>query len=68
MKPRFARSVLFTISVTIILAASFALADVQRGTLVHDETIRVTPNPDAAKLGEAFEEIGRAFGLNGGAR
>jgi outer membrane protein assembly factor BamD (BamD/ComL family) len=54
MRPRFARSVLFTIGVTIILAASFALADVQRGTLVHEETIRVTPNPDAAKLGEAL--------------
>lgn len=31
----------------------FAFADAQRGTLVHEESIRVAPSSDAAKLGEA---------------
>jgi outer membrane protein assembly factor BamD (BamD/ComL family) len=31
----------------------FAFADAQRGTLVHEETIRISPSPDAARLGEA---------------
>jgi outer membrane protein assembly factor BamD (BamD/ComL family) len=31
----------------------FAFADAQRGTLVNEETIRVSPSPDAARLGEA---------------
>jgi hypothetical protein len=33
--------------------AIFAVADAQRGTLVHEETIRVAPSTDSAKLGEA---------------
>ena len=44
----------------IVLAAVFflaapliAFAQAQRGTLVHEETIRVSPASDAAKLGEA---------------
>jgi hypothetical protein len=38
----------------IVLAASiFAVADAKRGTLVHEETIRVSPSPDAARVGEA---------------
>jgi outer membrane protein assembly factor BamD (BamD/ComL family) len=40
-----------------VLAASFVttlgFADAVRGTLVHEETIRVAPSADAAKLGEA---------------
>lgn len=35
------------------LAAPHARADVKRGTVVHEETIRVAPAADAAKLGEA---------------
>ncbi len=31
----------------------FAFADAQRGTLVHEETIRISPSADAARLGEA---------------
>jgi hypothetical protein len=37
----------------LLFAASFASAQAQRGTLVHEETIRVSPAADAAKLGEA---------------
>lgn len=33
--------------------ANFALAQAQRGTLIHEETIRVSPSADTAKLGEA---------------
>jgi len=33
--------------------APLATAQAQRGTLVHEETIRVAPNSDAARLGEA---------------
>ena len=36
-----------------LLAAPFASADAQRGTLVHEETIRVSPSADSARLGEA---------------
>jgi hypothetical protein len=44
----------FTILPAAILAlASLASAEAQRGTLVHEETIRVAPAADAAKLGEA---------------
>ena len=43
-----------TLLAAIILAVtSFAAAQAQRGTLVHEETIRVSPSADAAKLGEA---------------
>ncbi len=35
------------------LLAHFALADAQRGTLVHQETIRVSPSADSARVGEA---------------
>jgi outer membrane protein assembly factor BamD (BamD/ComL family) len=37
----------------LFFLARFAFADAQRGTLVHEETIRVAPSADAAKLGEA---------------
>ncbi len=40
------------IAVTVSLCASFALADALRGTLVHEETIRVAPSADAARLAE----------------
>ena len=41
------------LAATILAFASFASAQAQRGTLVHEETIRVSPAADAAKLGEA---------------
>ncbi len=37
----------------ILIAPPFARADGPRGTLVHEETIRVSPNTDAAQLGNA---------------
>src|SRR5215831_5598093 len=49
----------------IVLAATlsclpvFAVAQAQRGTLVHEETIRVSPGSDTAKLGE----VGRGHEL-----
>jgi len=35
------------------LSTSFCLAQAQRGTLIHEETIRVSPSADTAKLGTA---------------
>jgi outer membrane protein assembly factor BamD (BamD/ComL family) len=47
-------SLRFTTVVTAFLfAASFAFAQAQRGTLVHEETIRIAPSADSARLGEA---------------
>ena len=37
----------------LALSTNFAAAQAQRGTLVHEESIRVSPASDAAKLGEA---------------
>jgi outer membrane protein assembly factor BamD (BamD/ComL family) len=42
-----------TVTATILLTATFAFADAKRGTLVHEETIRVAPNADAARVGDA---------------
>jgi outer membrane protein assembly factor BamD (BamD/ComL family) len=39
--------------VTVFAVTSLAFAQAQRGTLVHEETIRVSPAADSAKLGEA---------------
>jgi outer membrane protein assembly factor BamD (BamD/ComL family) len=52
MKLRFAVLAALKIAATLSLCASFALADALRGTLVHEETIRVAPNADAARLAE----------------
>jgi hypothetical protein len=38
---------------TLLFSTVIAVAQAQRGTLVHDETIRVSPSSDTAKLGEA---------------
>ena len=38
---------------TLLISSCLAFADAQRGTLVHEETIRVAPSADAAKLGQA---------------
>jgi hypothetical protein len=52
MKLRFAVLATLKLAATLSLCASFALADALRGTLVHEETIRVAPNADAARLAE----------------
>ena len=41
------------VGAVIVLSVSSALADAQRGTLVHEATLHVAPNEDAAKLGQA---------------
>ena len=43
----------------VLAVTSLAAAQAQRGTLVHEETIRVSPSADAAKLGE----VGRGHEL-----
>jgi outer membrane protein assembly factor BamD (BamD/ComL family) len=53
MKLRFPINPTLTIAVCILLSSAFAFADAQRGTLVHEETIRVSPAADSARLGEA---------------
>ena len=54
MKLRFVTLAPFKIAAILSLSfcASFALADALRGTLVHEETIRVAPSADAARLAE----------------
>jgi len=41
------------IAASLLLSSPFATAQAQRGTLVHEETMRVSPNRESAKLGEA---------------
>lgn len=48
MKPR-----LVLLAAVLLAVTQLVFADAQRGTLVHEETIRVAPAADAAKLGEA---------------
>jgi hypothetical protein len=43
----------FALLALSLFFAPFVFAQAQRGTLVHEETIRVSPASDAAKLGEA---------------
>jgi hypothetical protein len=55
-KPRFPfreLSICFAILSISFFSTPFASAQPQRGTLVHEETIRVSPASDAARLGEA---------------
>ena len=47
----FRESIIFV--AILLFSAAFASAQAQRGTLVHEETIRVAPSTDSAKLGEA---------------
>src|SRR5271165_6032646 len=42
-----------TIAASLWILMTPAFSQVQSGTLVHEETIRVAPSADAAKLGEA---------------
>jgi outer membrane protein assembly factor BamD (BamD/ComL family) len=44
---------LIALAAAALLSAPCASAEAVRGTLVREETIRVSPNSDAAKLGEA---------------
>src|SRR6202162_4812641 len=59
------RITLATLKIAATLSLSFcassALADALRGTLVHEETIRVAPNDDAARLGGAGRGRGRVI-------
>src|SRR6202790_5611570 len=41
------------ICATLLISPAFAFGDAQRGTLVHEETLRVSPSADSAKLGQA---------------
>jgi len=50
---RFALVAAAVLLATSLAFAPFATAQAQRGTLVHEEMIRVAPSADAAKLGEA---------------
>ena len=59
MKLRFATIAKLTIAANILLLAPLAFADALRGTLVHEESIRVAPHADAAKL----VEVGRGHEL-----
>ena len=42
-----------TLLVASLFFTNFAFAQAQRGTLIHEETIRVSPSANTAKLGEA---------------
>ena len=54
MKPRVSSFSLFVyILLVFTFTIPFASADALRGTLVHEETIRVAPSTDAARVGEA---------------
>lgn len=50
---------LLILAAMLLSLASLAAAQGQRGTLVHEETIRVSPSADTAKLGQA----GRGYEL-----
>ena len=50
---RSARIFIAAIAAAILSFTGFLSAQAQRGTLVHEESIRVSPSVDAAKLGEA---------------
>jgi hypothetical protein len=41
------------LAIALIFSSPLAFGQAKRGTLVHEETIRVAPSGDAAKLGEA---------------
>ncbi|MHB8215388.1 MAG: hypothetical protein ACYDDS_04840 [Candidatus Sulfotelmatobacter sp.] len=54
MKLRFANIAALAVALAFPLTTpTFANAQAQRGTLVHEEAIRVSPSADAAKLGQA---------------
>ena len=45
--------VYFALAAVLLFSTALAHAQPQRGTLVHEESIRVSPSPDTAKLGQA---------------
>ena len=51
--PKFSFRELMVPVIALLFSTAFAFAQAQRGTLVHEETIRVAPSTDSAKLGEA---------------
>jgi outer membrane protein assembly factor BamD (BamD/ComL family) len=53
MKLRFAAFAALTIASGIFFFVPISHADALRGTLVHEETIRVAPSADAARVGDA---------------
>ena len=54
MKLRFANITALAAALAFpLITPTFANAQAQRGTLVHEEAIRVSPSADAAKLGQA---------------
>ena len=53
MKLRFPKTAILSLPAIIILTATLAAAAAQRGTLVHEETIRVSPSSEAARVGDA---------------
>jgi outer membrane protein assembly factor BamD (BamD/ComL family) len=56
MKLRFSITVVALAS-TLSSTATLAKADALRGTLVHEETVRVAPNAEAARVGDAGRGI-----------
>src|SRR5580765_1009464 len=52
-KPRFPFREFAILILTALFTTNPAFAQAQRGTLVHEETIRVSPSSDTAKLGTA---------------
>jgi hypothetical protein len=44
---------LIVLAFALLFGTTFAFGQAQRGTLIHEESIRVSPSPDTAKLGEA---------------
>jgi Bacterial SH3 domain len=52
-RPRFSCLQFPILVLAAIFSTSIAFAQAQRGTLVHEETIRVSPSADTAKLGTA---------------
>ena len=52
-KPRFPFRELGLIALIMIFCTAGGFAQAQRGTLIHEETIRVSPSADTAKLGTA---------------
>jgi outer membrane protein assembly factor BamD (BamD/ComL family) len=55
MKSKFSSTIEIALATVflIVLCASFAFADAQRGTLVSEESIHISPGADSAKLGIA---------------
>ena len=53
MKKRISTIAAVILGIALFAFTQFAFGDAIRGTLVHEETIRVSPSADAARVGEA---------------